>query len=197
MNLPKESFLSDRSIKVVIDGISSSSFHTNVGVPRGSVISPTLFLIYINDLLNLPSNPVHCYADDSTLHNAPASHKNRADIAPSINLDLCRLKNGGSQNLVDFNTVKTQCCLISRRVERILWDISFDSNSVELSDKISMLGVTLESDGSWNDHISTTGKAAAWKPGLLFRSRRYFTPRQLLILYKAQARPCLEYGSHL
>ena len=51
-----ESFLSDLGIKVVIDGISSSSFHTNAGLPRGSVISPTLFLIYINDLLNLPSN---------------------------------------------------------------------------------------------------------------------------------------------
>ena len=87
-----ESFFSDRSIRVVIDGISSSSFHTNAGVPQGSVISPTLFLIYINDLLNLPSNPVHCYADDSTLHNAPASHKDRIDIASSINLDLCRLK---------------------------------------------------------------------------------------------------------
>ena len=35
----------------------------------------------------------------------------------------------------------------------------------------------------------------AW--GLLFRSRRYFTPRSLLTLYKARIRPCLEYGSHL
>ena len=83
-----ESFLSDRSIKVVVDGIASSSFHTNAGVPQGSVISPTFFLIYINDLLYLPSNQVHCYADDSTLHNAPASHKDRIDTASSINLDL-------------------------------------------------------------------------------------------------------------
>ena len=36
-----------------------------------------------------PSNPVHCYIDESTLHNAPASHKNRVDIALLINLDLC------------------------------------------------------------------------------------------------------------
>ena len=87
-----ERFLSDRSSKVVIGGIASSSFHTNARIPQGSVISPTLFLIYINDLLNLPSNPVHCYADDSSLHIAPALHKDRADIASSINLDLCRLK---------------------------------------------------------------------------------------------------------
>ena len=89
---------------------------------------------------------MHCYADDSTLHNLPASHKDRADIASSINLDLCRLKDGGSQNIVNFNAVKTQCCLISRRVDRNLPNISFDSNSLEISDKISMLGVTLGSD---------------------------------------------------
>ena len=145
----------------------------------------------------LPSNPVHCYADGSTLHNAPASHKDRADIVSSINLDSCRLKDWGSQNLVNFNGVKTQCCLISRRVNKNLPDISFDSNSLEFNDKISMLGVTLGSDLSWNDHFTTTAKAAACKLGLLFRSRRYFTPSSLLRLYKAQIRPCLEYGSHL
>ena len=161
------------------------------------IFSPTPYLIYINDLLNLPSNPVHCYIDDSTLHNAPASHKTRADIASSMNLDLCRLTHWGSQNLVNFNAVKTQFCLISRRVDRNLPDISFDSNSLEFSDKISMLGVTLGSDLSWNDNISTTAKAAACKLGLLFRPRRYFTPSQLLTLYKTQIRPCLEYSSHL
>ena len=50
---------------------------------------------------------------------------------------------------------------------------------------------------NWNDHISTAAKAAARKLGLLFRSRRYYTPSQLLTLYKAQIRPCLVYGSHL
>ena len=139
---------------------------------------------------------IFCYADDSDLHNAPASHKNRVDIASSINLDLRRLKNWGSQNLVNFNVVKTQCCLISRRIGINLPDISFDSNSLEFSNKISILSVTLGPGLSWNDHISTTVKAVACKLGLLFRSRRYFTPSSLLTLYEAQIRPCLEYGSH-
>ena len=99
--------------------------------------------------------------------------------------------------IVNFNAVKTQCCLISRRVDKNLQDISFDSNSLEFNDKISMLGVTLGSDLSWNDHITITAKAAERKLGLLFRSRRYYTPSQLLTLYRAQIRPCLEYGSHL
>src|ERR1044072_1621450 len=35
---------------------------------QGSVLSSTLFLIFINDLLSITSSPIHSYADDSTLH---------------------------------------------------------------------------------------------------------------------------------
>ena len=91
-----KSFLSNRSIKVEVDGISSSSFNTNAKVPQDSVISPTLFIVYINDLLNLPSNPIHCYADESNLQNAQFLVKNRRNIASSTNLNVSRLKNWGS-----------------------------------------------------------------------------------------------------
>ena len=95
---------------------------------------------------------------------APASHKDRVDIASSINLDLYRLKDWGFQNLVNFNAVKTQCCLISRRVDRNLPDI-FDSNSLKFSDKISMLDLTLGSDLSWNDHnYCESCSVQAWSP---------------------------------
>ena len=60
-----------------------------------------------------------------------------------------------------------------------------------------MLGVSVASDLSWNEHISSVAKSAARKIGFLFRSKRFFTPMHLLSLYKAQIRPCLEYGSHL
>ena len=54
-----------------------------------------------------------------------------------------------------------------------------------------MLGVTLCSDLSWNEHIISVVKAC--KLGFLFWTKRFFTPTQLLTLYKAQSRPCLEY----
>ena len=60
-----------------------------------------------------------------------------------------------------------------------------------------MLGVTLEFDLSWNDQITSATKAAACKLSFLLRSRRDFTPNQLLTLYKAPNFPCFEYGSHL
>ncbi|CAK1586323.1 unnamed protein product [Parnassius mnemosyne] len=60
------SFLADRSIKVVVDGACSDYKPINAGVPHtGCVLSLSLFLLYINDILQ--TSNIHCYADDSTV----------------------------------------------------------------------------------------------------------------------------------
>ena len=61
------SFLSDRTIAAVVDGHCSPK-PINSDVPQGSVLYPTLFLLFINDLLNLTRCPIHSYADDTILH---------------------------------------------------------------------------------------------------------------------------------
>ena len=43
-------FLSNRWLRVVLDGKSSQEYLVNPGVPQLSIIGPTLFLRYINDL---------------------------------------------------------------------------------------------------------------------------------------------------
>ena len=45
------SFLSNRRLRVVLDGNSSQEYPVNAGDPRGSILGPTLFLLYIIDLL--------------------------------------------------------------------------------------------------------------------------------------------------
>ncbi|CAK1582682.1 unnamed protein product [Parnassius mnemosyne] len=57
-------FLSERSLRVFIDGCTSDPVATNAGVPQGSVLSATPFLLHINDLL-IPG--IYRYADDSTV----------------------------------------------------------------------------------------------------------------------------------
>ena len=61
------SFLINRRLRVVLDGKSSQENPVNVGVPQGSILGPTLFLLYINDLPDDVICNIAVYADDITL----------------------------------------------------------------------------------------------------------------------------------
>ena len=63
------SFLSNRPIQVVLDGKSSQEYPVNAGIPQGSILGPTLFLLYINDLPDDVICNVAIYADDTTLYS--------------------------------------------------------------------------------------------------------------------------------
>ena len=69
-----KSFVSNRKMKVVLDGQSSQFYSLNAGVPQGSVLGPTLFLIYINDLPdNILTSFIDIFADDSAIYSSSTS----------------------------------------------------------------------------------------------------------------------------
>ena len=61
-------FLSNRQFCVVLDGKSSQEYPVNAGVPQGSILGPTLFLLYINDLTDDVICNIAIYADVNTLY---------------------------------------------------------------------------------------------------------------------------------
>ena len=65
---PISSFLSNRWLRVVLDGKSSQEYSVNAGVPQGSILDHTLFLLYINDLDDVICNTA-IYADNTTLYS--------------------------------------------------------------------------------------------------------------------------------
>ena len=63
------SLLSNRRLRVVLDGKSSQAHPVNAGVPRGSILGLTLSLLYINDLPDDVICNIAMYADDTTLYS--------------------------------------------------------------------------------------------------------------------------------
>ena len=199
-------YLSNRSLSVVVDGSVSPPQSINSGVPQGCVLSPTLFLIFINDLLSITSNSIHSYADDSTLHSSTIFPKppsidtrlqSRVDTISSLNDDLERIASWGADNLVNFNDQKTQFQLMTlSNIEDDLF-VTFKDTLIRPTKTLHLLGLTVSSNLSWKPHIQQIAKSASAKLGILFRCRPFFTCEQLLRIYKGLIRPCLEYCSHV
>ena len=63
------SSFSNRQLQVVLNGKSSQEYPVNAGVPRGSILGPTLFLLYINDLPDDVICNIAIYADDTALYS--------------------------------------------------------------------------------------------------------------------------------
>ena len=60
------SFLSNSRLQVILDGKSSQEYPVNAGVPQGSILGPTLFVLYINDLPDDVICNIAIYAGDNT-----------------------------------------------------------------------------------------------------------------------------------
>ena len=109
------SYLKNRVQGVFIRGSYSSEGTVKHGVPKGSVLGPVLFCIYINDLpLHIPSNFAECHmpTDDTTLHT---TGKGVVQIQKTLQLCLDGISVWCNTNHMLINTVKTKSKVITTR----------------------------------------------------------------------------------
>ena len=95
-------FLGNRSQTVVLVGEESGSVPVTSGVPRGSVLGPILFLVYINDLPDELSSKVRLFADDTAVYLTIGGSEN----GKGLQNDLDRLSMWENRWDMEFNPSK-------------------------------------------------------------------------------------------
>ena len=126
------SYLSSRRQCVKLDGVLSESLPVTSGVPRGSVLGPLFFLIFVDDMIDVPEvSKVFCYADDTKLlcHGEFCLNSAQNDL---YSLRLCAYC-----NYLSFNSAKSGYLHISRMsLDILLGDVEIHS-----LDNITDLGI--------------------------------------------------------
>ena len=181
-----KSYLSDRSQVLCYKDEMSSSRKITCGVPQGSVLGPTLFLLYINDLPNSTDYfQFRLFADDSNLfHTFP---KGKTEIVmKEVNEQLKEVQTWCIVNKLTINLKKTNYMVTkgpkqSFTIEGVL---KVSETIIDRVHVASFLGIQIDDSLMWKDQIQCVNKCVRRKIGLLFKLL-YFVPRRVLvILYK-------------
>ena len=194
------SFLSNRRLRVVLDGKSSQEYPVNAGVPQGSILGPTLFLLYINGLPEDVICDIAIYADDTTLYSKcdrASDLWQQLELASELESDLRDTVDWVKKWLVDFNAGKTQLVSFDQSNKNGSIDVKMDGSVLEEKSSFKILGLTFSSKLDWGSYIISNGKTYSEKIGALIRSMKFPSPEVALFLYKPTIRPCMEYCCHV
>ena len=186
-------FVSGRSQRVVVDGSVSNPLSVGAGVPQGSILGPTLFLLFINDLRTVLKNEVIMFADDTTLFSVVDAKRDRDAIANSLNEDLLEVERWAKKWFVTFNASKTQSLIISRCKDQDCHPpLFFLGSQLEDVNDIKFLGLTINKRLNWSNHILSLSKKAGRRTGLLKKASHVLPQSLLTQYYKQSVRSIME-----
>jgi hypothetical protein len=186
-----KNFLSDRYQRVIVQGKLSEPEKVKSGVPQGTVLGPVLFILYINDITEVLKNAaIKIFADDSKLILAIESEEDRRKLIEDLNAVL----KWAEDNRMELNDTKFML-LQHGKNDNLKQPYRINENVVlEQSQYAKDLGILVDSELKFSQHIATCTTSASQVAGWALRVFDSRSKEVLLVLYKALIRPKLEYG---
>ena len=143
------SFLSNRTQRVVVDGEMSDLAPVTSGVPQGSVLGPILFLVFINDMPECITSTSRLFADDTIVYREVRCDEDRL----ALQADLKALEEWEDKWGMSFNPSKCSVIHITKKKSIAQNDYLLKDQILETSTSANYLGITIASDLSWKEQI--------------------------------------------
>ena len=151
-------------------------------------------LLYINDFNNCSQVlDFHLFADDSNLFY---SNKNLKDLEQTINEELKNVSDWLDANKLSLNITKSNFVMFHPPQKRLLFSLNIYIKDKILKERdcIKYLGVMIDTNLRWKEHVNYLNKKIKRSIGLLSKIRYYVDLGCLTKLYQTLIYPFLIYG---
>ncbi|GFY33911.1 RNA-directed DNA polymerase from mobile element jockey [Trichonephila clavipes] len=160
---------------VRFNGALSESRRMWAGVPQGSVLSPLLFLIFMNTIHHHihPDTNIACYADDIAIWH---SHNDITESEKALNTTLKGIAEWAENLKLTINADKTNYCIFStdrRHRSSFNANIKIQNSQIKKVDLPTYLGVTLDPELRFSKH-RTNYQQSSWKTEYSSKAMRNF-----------------------
>ena len=163
-----QSYLNSRFQTVVIGNVTSTSKENKYGVPQGSVLGPTLFLMYINDISNCLNKSIPTiFADGTCIFFQDDDIDN---LVFTINSELREVSSWLIANRLTLNVDKSNIVLFQNK-SKLKLDISLNGEKLKQTAFVKYLGVLIDERLSWDKHIFMTTKKIQQGIGMISKIR--------------------------
>ena len=181
-------FLRDRRQRVVCQQTFSNWEPIVSGVPQGALLSPILFLLYINDLPARLKSTVKLFADDTKIYRTISSEEDAAKLQHDLNM-LAAWSDTWHMN---FNADKCAVVQVKKGSNYV-----YTLNGKELASVKQQkdLGLLVSSNLMPRNHIETICSKVNRKTGMTKRCFMNKSQKQMTKIYETVSRPVLEYAS--
>ena len=165
-----EDFLSERSQRTVVGTSISDALSPFAGVPQGAILSPLLFLVYVNDLpAAVSSGETNLFADDTSVY---VTHKDPQCLQHQLQMSVDEIQVWMTTWLVSINAVKSAVMVFhSPRMVRPSVTISVGGDAIEQTAVHRHLSLQLDECLTWSAHTEHVVKMMSQRIGLLHRLR--------------------------
>ena len=143
-------FILNRTFQTRVKNHLSSIKHLMNGVPQGSVVSPTLFSLFINDI-PLPTKNSSLFADDVAIWS---TGKSPNFIHRVLQTQLQTIAKWANKWGISFSPSKSSAIIFSNKTKVSLPHLKLNDSDIAYTKQTKFLGITFDNHLTLTDHIN-------------------------------------------
>lgn len=194
-----ESYLSQRSFRVKINGSLSGNCYITIGIPQGSILGPLLFILFTKDLQLVARKHgfmFHCYADDCQIYLCFKALPSEANVTvEKLEKCLSEIKHWMTMHFLKLNEEKTEALALHPFYgqSKLVDQISFNGADIAITPTAKSLGIHFDCKLSFQHQVNDIVRTCNYRLKNMIRIGSKLQPSLKQIIFQSYIMNKMDY----